>query len=252
VVNEYAIDGSYHITPGSGNHYSDEFRGAYGDYFLMSGSDFNVKYGLPNGADVRIKNGQVGYYVKSTGWSGFEVYDKYGDITQMMSLTLVNTFVEVGQNGGKVDPYNFYFFGQDREEEAYNFMLNQQKLWKKELMAYGVRDENGKKGVLVVPWFENGEDYSHPYVDKYGGVTNYTNPKQDIYYDVLFEIHTHPGFIYRPSVEDFEIAKKYLQMNISHFILGDHAYMKTEVYKTRSEQEIINNYYLLNGEVSLF
>jgi len=82
------------ITPGSGNHYSDEFRGAYGDYFLMSGSDFNVKYGLPNGTDVRIKNGQVGYYVKSTGWSGFEVYDKYGNITQMMHLTLVNTFVE--------------------------------------------------------------------------------------------------------------------------------------------------------------
>ncbi|MDH5380245.1 MAG: lysozyme [Cyclobacteriaceae bacterium] len=102
VVNENAIDGSYHITPGSGNHWSDEFADEQRDYFLMSGSDFNVKYGLPNGTDVRIKNGQVGYYVKSTGWSGFEEYDKYGDITQMMHLTLVNTFVEVallGQNG---------------------------------------------------------------------------------------------------------------------------------------------------------
>ncbi|MDH5381449.1 MAG: hypothetical protein OEW75_11385, partial [Cyclobacteriaceae bacterium] len=44
--------------------------------------------------------------VKSTGWSGFEVYDKYGNITQMMHLTLVNTFVEVGQNGGTDPKYD--------------------------------------------------------------------------------------------------------------------------------------------------
>jgi len=131
VVNEYAIDGSYHITPGSGNHYSDEFMSTYGDYFLMSGSDFNVKYGLPNGTDVRIKNGQVGYYVKSTGWSGFEVYDKYGDITQMMHFTLVNTFVEVGQ-------------------EKYNYSMNWRTTWKGQNNIISNTDE-------AKEFYENGD-----------------------------------------------------------------------------------------------
>src|SRR5690606_37090852 len=36
---------SYRIGPGSGNHWSDQFSSEYRDYFLMSGSGFEDKWG---------------------------------------------------------------------------------------------------------------------------------------------------------------------------------------------------------------
>jgi hypothetical protein len=92
------------IGPGSGNHWSDEFRGQYGDYFLMSNARFEAKYGLSMGdyresliLDRAAKSGELTEaWLAEMSSKFFETGNKY----KWYQLIEGGTVRSVNQNGG--------------------------------------------------------------------------------------------------------------------------------------------------------
>ncbi|MBX2966554.1 MAG: hypothetical protein KF845_10440 [Cyclobacteriaceae bacterium] len=94
-----------HVGPGSGHHWSDNIaRGDEAqqqrDYFLLSGSAFEAKYGVYRG-DVMFRNGQAGYYQSAnTATYGGYTTDKDGTRNFNNDIVVGMRFVPLQQTGG--------------------------------------------------------------------------------------------------------------------------------------------------------